>query len=170
MFAESGDKVSVTLPSDREIRFTRVFDWPRELVFEAWTKPEHIRHWYGCGGSTITVCEVDLRQGGAWRTVMRMSDGSEHPFKGVYLDIVPAALLVYTECYDIAAIGRPEWLNTVIFDDLNGKTRLTNTLLHASREARDGHLKSGMETGIVHMFDRLEELLGSNVVKQESLA
>jgi len=122
-----------------------------------WTKPEHVRHWWGCAGSTLTVCKIDLRLGGAWHFVLRMTDGTDHPFKGVYREIVPAERLVYTECYDLPNIGSPEWLTTITFEEFDGKTKLTNSLLHASREARDGHLQAGMKAGMVQTLNRLAE-------------
>jgi uncharacterized protein YndB with AHSA1/START domain len=155
MLAKNSHEVTVTLPSDREIRFTSFFECPRHLVFEAWTKPEHVREWWGCAGSVLTVCQIDLRPDGAWRFVMRMPDGSEHPFIGAYREIVPCERLVYTECYDVPSIGSPQWLTTVAFEDYEGKTKLTSTLLHASVEARDGHLKAGMEAGMVQTLNRL---------------
>ncbi|HLH02902.1 MAG TPA: SRPBCC domain-containing protein [Bryobacteraceae bacterium] len=158
MLAKNAGKVSVTLPSDREIRFTRVFDWPRELIFESWTNPEYLRHWFGCGTSKVTACEVDLRVGGAWRIRLEMPDGVEHLFRGTYREIVRPQRLVYSECYDMEFCGRPEWLTTVEFEDLAGRTRLTNTLLHKTRAARDGHLRSGMESGMEHAFDRLSQV------------
>jgi uncharacterized protein YndB with AHSA1/START domain len=158
MLAKSAEKVSVTLPSDREIRFTRVFDWPRALIFECWTNPEYLRHWFGCAKSKVTACEVDLRSGGAWRIALQMPDGMEHIFRGVYREIDRPRRLVYSECYDMEFCGRPEWLTTVELEELGGRTKLTNTLLHKTRAARDGHLKSGMETGMEHAFDRLEQV------------
>jgi uncharacterized protein YndB with AHSA1/START domain len=157
MLAKNKGEVTVTLPSDREITFTRVFERPRHLLFEAWTNPEHLRQWWGCEGSTLTVCEIDLRIGGAWHFVLRMPDGSEHPFKGVYREIVPNERLVYSECYDMPQIGNPEWLTTVTFEDLDGNTRLSHSILHRSREARDGHLQAGMEDGMVQTLNRLAE-------------
>src|SRR5207245_1921796 len=110
-----------------------------------------------CEGSTLTLCEIDLRQGGAWRLVMRMSDGSEHPFKGNYCEIVPNERLVYTECYDMPTFGSPEWLTTITFDEIDGETKLTHSILHRSVEARDGHLQAGMEVGTVQTLNRLAE-------------
>ena len=157
MLAKANTEVAVTLPSDREIRFTRWFEHPRHQLFEAWTWPEHVRQWWGCEGSTLTACEMDLRPGGTWRLVMRMSDGSEHPFKGAYCEIVPNERLVYTECYDMPGIGSPEWLTTITFEEIDGKTKLTHSILHRSVEARDGHLKAGMEAGTVQTLNRLAE-------------
>jgi len=156
--SEKGNhEVAVTLPSDQEIVFTRTFERPRHLLFEPWTKPEHVRQWWGCEGSTLTLCEIDLRPGGAWRLLMLMTDGSEHPFKGVYREIVPNKRLVYTECYDIPSIGSPEWLTTITFEEIDGKTKLTHSILHRSVEARDGHLQAGMEAGTVQTLNRLAE-------------
>ena len=74
--------LSVTLPSDREILMTRVFDAPRELVFEAHATPEHVRRWWGQHGTTLPVCEIDFRPGGTYRFVQRGPDGAEHGFRG----------------------------------------------------------------------------------------
>ena len=89
MLVKGNAEVTVTLPSDREIAFTRIFGRRPDLLFKAWTQPEHLRHWWGCDGSSLTVCDVDLRVGGEWHIVMHMPDGSDHPFRGVYREIVP---------------------------------------------------------------------------------
>lgn len=157
MLAKANAEVAVTLPSETEIRFARFFNRPRQLLFEAWTRPEHVRQWWGCDGSSIPVCEIDLRVGGSWKLVMRMPDGSEHPFRGVYREIVPGERLVYSECYDVPQIGSPEWLTTVSFEEVEGRTLLTHTLRHSSREARDGHLQAGMEAGSIQTLRRLDE-------------
>ena len=154
----SSPNLKVEARGDREIVMTRVFDAPRRLVFDAFTKPELLKRWLtGPPGWTLAVCEIDLRVGGEWHMVMRMPDGSDHPFRGVYREIVPNERLVYTECYDVPQIGSPEWLTTVTFDDLHGSTRLTHTILHRSREARDGHLQAGMKAGSIQTLRRLDE-------------
>ena len=150
---------TLTTPSDREIVMTRTFDAPRHLVFEAWTKPEHVARWWGWRESTLPVCEIDLRPGGAWRLVLRKADGKEYPFKGVYREVMTPDRLVYTECFDEPSAGSPEWLSTVTFEEQDGRTKLTMTSLHKSKEARDGHLKAGMEAGAAHTLDRLAEHL-----------
>ena len=157
MLAKSNVDAIVTLPSDREIRFTSILPHRPSLVFAAWTQPEHLRHWWCCEGGALPVCEVDLRVGGHWRRVMRMPDGSEHPFKGVYREIIPNQRLVFTECYDVPQFGRPEWLTTVTFESFEGRTRVTHTVLHASQQARDGHLRSGMANGASQLFRRLDD-------------
>ncbi len=157
MLAKRNSEVSVSLPSEREIAFVRRFNCPPEILFEAWTVPTHLRRWWGCEGSTMTHCKVDLRVGGGWSIVMRMSDGSEHPFQGIYREVLRPHRLVYTECYVMPHIGSPEWLTTVHFDSTETGTLLTHTILHKSREARDGHLQAGMEAGMIQTLHRLDE-------------
>jgi uncharacterized protein YndB with AHSA1/START domain len=157
MLAKRTSDVSVTLPSETEIRFSRFFARSPQLLFDAWTQPEHVRQWWGCEGSSIVACEMDVRVGGSWRLVMRMTDGSDHPFRGVYREIMPGERLVYTECYDVPQFGRPKWLTVVTFEAVEEGTVLTHTIRHDSREARDGHLQAGMEAGTIHTLRRLDE-------------
>ena len=91
--------LAVTLPSDREIVMTRSFDAPPRLVFDAWTRPEHFKHWFGCRHSTLLVCDIDLRLGGAYRFVMAGEDGRVHTMHGVYREIIPPSCLVFTQGY-----------------------------------------------------------------------
>lgn len=150
-------EVKVSLPSDREIVFTCRFQRSAQLLFEAWTKPEHLKRWWGCEGSSVTHCAIDLRIGGSWSLVMRMPDGSDHPFHGTYREIVRPHRLVYTECYEMPQFGNPEWLTTITFDETPAATLVTHTILHKSREVRDGHLQAGMEEGMVQTLTRLNE-------------
>jgi uncharacterized protein YndB with AHSA1/START domain len=151
-------EVSVSLPSDREIEFTCRFSRRARSLFDAWTKPEHLKQWWGCEGSSIPHCAVDLRAGGAWSLVMRMADGSDHPFHGTYREVKHPNRLVYTECYEMPQFGNPEWLTTVTFEEIEAATLLTRTVQHKSREARDGHLQAGMREGTVQSLTRLNEL------------
>src|ERR1035438_9202271 len=88
--------------------FTGTLPRPRHLRFEAWTRPEHLRQWWGCEGSRLTLGEIDLRPGGTRPLVIRMADGSEHCFHGVYREVAPSERLVYTECYEMPSIGSPD--------------------------------------------------------------
>ena len=154
--------LTVTMPSDREVVLTRVFEAPRRLVFEAWTRPEHLVHWYGPRGYTLPVCEIDLRPGGAWRYVLRGPDGEEMGMKGVYREIVPPERLVSTESYDIPGMGwTPESLVTMTLEERDGETTMTSRILYQSVEHRDGHVNSGMEAGAAETLDRLAEHLGA---------
>jgi uncharacterized protein YndB with AHSA1/START domain len=146
-----------TTPSDREIVMTGVLDAPRRLVFEAWTKPEHLPHWMlGPAGWTMPVCDIDLCPGGAWHFVWRRSDGAEMGMHGVYREIIPPERLVTTECW---GGDWPETLNTLILSEDEGKTTITSTVLYPSKEARDAALQTGMKDGASESFDRLAKYL-----------
>lgn len=148
-----------TTPSDRELAATRVFDAPRRLVFDAHTKPEHIRHWMlGPEGWTMPVCEVDLRPGGGWHFVWRRADGDEMEMRGVYKEVVPPVKLVSTESW---GGDWPETINTVTLTEKDGKTTLTMTILYPSKEARDAALKTGMKEGMSQSYERLADYLHS---------
>lgn len=154
----NSESFNVTTPSDREIRLTRLFDAPRHLVFEALTKPAHIKRWWGRLGEgySVPVCEVDLRQGGAWRFVNRHPHG-EAAFHGVYREITPPDRLVFTEIYE--PFPDAESVVTSVLTEEHGKTRLTVTCLYPSLEVRDTVLKSGMDKGAAISYDRLEEVV-----------
>src|SRR5262245_31730431 len=153
----NSDTFKVTTPSDSEIRLTRLFDAPRRLVFEAMSKPEHIKRWWGRLGEgySVPVCEVDLRLGGAWRFVNHSPNG-EIVFYGVYREIAPPDRLVFTEIFE--QFPDVESVVTAVFTEENGKTRLTATVRYPSVEVRDAVLKSGMEHGAAISYDRLEEV------------
>lgn len=151
---------TVTMPSDKEIVIMRAFNAPRRLVFEAWTKPEHVRHWYGLRFLTMTLCEIDLKVGGKWRYVLRAPDGGEHGFSGEYQEVTPHERLIYSEVYEALPPGH-DYLVTTTFDEQTGKTTLTSRMLYKTKEDRDGHVASGMEPGMTETLDRLEELLAT---------
>jgi uncharacterized protein YndB with AHSA1/START domain len=156
--AANSGTFQVSTPSDTEIRLTRVFDAPRELVFEALTKPEHIRQWWGQlgPGYSVPVCEVDLRPGGKWRFVNRHPQGDAE-FYGEYREIAPPARLVYTEIYAPFPDGAS--LVTTDLTTENGQTRMMLTAQYPSLDVRDAVLKTGMERGAAISYDRLEELV-----------
>jgi len=159
MVAKDSAALTVTTPTDREIVITRVFDAPRRLVFEAYTNPEHLRHWMlGPPGWTMPVCEVALRPGGAWHFGWRNSEGTEMEMRGVYREVRPPERLVSTESW---GGDWPEILNTLTLSEENGKTTITITLLYPSKEARDAALKTGMKEGMTLSFNRLAERLGA---------
>jgi uncharacterized protein YndB with AHSA1/START domain len=148
--------LAVSLPSDREIVMTRVFDAPRELVFEAHSRCEHITRWWGSRESTLT-CDMDFRPGGTYRFVQRTPDGEEYAFRGEYREIVVPARIVQT--FEFEGMPGHVAVETLTFDEQDGKTTLTSTALYQSVEDRDGILASGMETGAAESLDRLAELL-----------
>lgn len=152
----------LTAHGDREIVMTRVFDAPRWLVFDAFTKPELVRQWLlGPPGWTMPVCEIDLRVGGAYRYVWRRdSDGTEMGMGGIYREIAKPERLIATERFDEAWYPG-EAVGTLVLTEQGGKTTVTQTVLYQSREARDAVLKSGMEKGVAMSYERLAELLAT---------
>jgi uncharacterized protein YndB with AHSA1/START domain len=160
--------LKVTTPTDREIAMTRVFDAPRRLVFEAWTKPELVKRWLGVrGGWTLDVCEIDLRQGGAYRYLWRGPDGTEMGMRGVYREIVRPERIVATESFDEPWYPG-EALDTTVLVEQGSKTTVTITVLYQSKEIRDAVLKSPMERGVAESCDKLAELLASADARMES--
>jgi uncharacterized protein YndB with AHSA1/START domain len=151
--------LTVTLPSDREIVLTREFDAPRDLVFEAFSKAEHMVHWWGPKGSTMQVSEMDFRPGGAWRFVERAADGNDYGFRGQYRDIVRPERIVWT--FEFEGMPGHVSVETMIFDDLGGRTRITGTAVFDSVEDRDGMIQSGMEQGAAESYERLADYLRS---------
>jgi uncharacterized protein YndB with AHSA1/START domain len=156
--AESASRLlAVTPRSDREVVLTRVFDAPRRLVFEAFTKPEHVARWYGPHGSTCPVCEIDLRVGGSYRYVSRSTDGVEFGVRGTYREITPPERLVCTETFD--AYPDSEAVITMTLEEHEGMTTLSAAIAYPSAAVRDAVLASGMERGAGETYDRLAELL-----------
>ena len=150
-------KMTLTVPSDREIVLTRTFDAPRRLVWEALTRPEHVPQWWGPRGTTMLVDKMDLRPGGAWRFVSRGPDGSEHGFRGEYREIVPLERIVQTFEWE----GLPGHIstNTLVLEERGGRTFMTSTSAFESREDRDGMIATGMESGAREGYDRLDAVL-----------
>jgi uncharacterized protein YndB with AHSA1/START domain len=154
---------------------TRVFDARRELVWKAWTEPKQMKQWWGPRAFTNPVCEMDVRPGGAYRLVMRAPDGVDYPVKGVFREVVKAERLVMTmdpsehpdAWHDLVNPKRKkedknpagEMLQTVTFEDVKGKTKLTVRTRFKSVAIRDAMLKMGMTEGWSQSMDRLEELL-----------
>jgi len=147
--------------SRREIVITRVFDAPRKLVFDAFTKPEHVARWWGPNGSKLSVCEIDLRAGGAWRFVSRMADGKEYAFYGTYREVAPPDRLVYTQTFE--QFPDNEAIETLTFVEQHGKTTVTSSILYESAAVRDAVIQSGMEQGAAESYDRLADHLENMV-------
>lgn len=154
-------QLKVTTRGDREIVMTREFDAPRKLVFDAFTKPELIRQWLlGPPGWSMPVCEVDLRVGGKYRYMWRHTNGNQMGMGGMYREIVPPERIVATEKFDESWYPG-EAVGTVELVEKAGRTTLTQTILYESREARDGVMKSPMESGVAAGYNRLEQLLST---------
>ena len=148
----------VTTPSDEEIRMTRLFDAPPALVFEAMSRPEHVREWWGRlgDGYSVPVCEIDLRVGGKWKFVNRHPNG-EATFYGEYLEIDAPGRLVFTEIFADFP-DSPSTVTSELVAD-GAKTRFTATVRYLSKDVRDMVMATGMSNGAGISYDRLDDLV-----------
>ena len=158
---QNAGKLQITTPSDREIVFTRAFDAPRKLVFDAWTKPELLKRWlYGPDGWSLAVCKIDLRVGSHYRFEWRHRNGNEMSMGGVYREVAPPERLVNTQLFD------QDWtdgeaVGTLVLTEKDGKTTSVNTVLYASKAARDGALSTMMAEGMEAGFVRLDTIVAA---------
>ncbi len=151
--------LKVTTNGDREIVMTRIFDAPRRLVFQAFTKPELVKRWlFGPDGWSLAVCEIDLRVGGSYRYVWHGPNAAVMGMGGIYRELAVPERIVVTEKFDQAWYAG-ETVGTILLTEQAGKTTLVQTLLYESRETRDAVLRSPMEQGVAASYNRLEELL-----------
>jgi uncharacterized protein YndB with AHSA1/START domain len=153
----------VTTPTDLEIVMTRSFRAPKALVFDAFTKPEHITRWLGRRDDEMPVCEVDLRPGGAFRYGWRFADGGEMGMHGQFREVSPPDRLVHTEVFEgeYNEVMGGETLVTTFFEEDEGITTVTLTIRAPSKAARDSILATGAAEGVEMGYSRLDELLPS---------
>jgi uncharacterized protein YndB with AHSA1/START domain len=154
---------TITLPADSQMLITREFEAPPHLVYKAWTTPELVKQYWAGKRGQVTLADIDLREGGAWRYVMTACEGFEVGFHGEYREIVPNERLVYTEMYEGAeAEGTDPVVNIATFTEIaGGRTRLELLTECHTREVRDAILESGMEGGMQEQMDLLDELAQS---------
>ncbi|MBI2422542.1 MAG: SRPBCC domain-containing protein [Candidatus Hydrogenedentes bacterium] len=144
---------------EREIVLSRVLNAPRELVFEVWTRPEHVVQWWGPTGFTNTTHEMDVRPGGVWRYIMHGPDGTDYPNRMNYIEVVPPERLLYIHGDDGAETSA-DFHALVTFEARGNQTELTMRLRFASAEERDRVVKEiGAIEGGNQTLDRLEEYL-----------
>src|SRR5258708_3118339 len=159
------NKAATTAPaatsSSRELVISRVIYAPRELVFKAWTDPEHLKQWFAPRPWTTPVAELDVRPGGASLIVMRGPDDAEFPNRGVYLEVVENERLVFTDAYTKAWEPSEKPFMTVIvtLEDLGGKTRYTARVMHWTVADREAHEKMGFHKGWGQCADQLSALV-----------
>jgi uncharacterized protein YndB with AHSA1/START domain len=139
------------------IHIIREFEAPVEAVFRAHTDPELVRQWLGPRRLTMRIERWDAHTGGAYRYVHSGEDGTEHGFYGSFHEIRPPERMVQTFTYE----GFPDGvsLETATFEDLDGRTRLHIASVFDSAQARDLMISSGMESGVIEGYERLDELL-----------
>ena len=143
--------------SERELVTTHTFDAPRELVWKAWTDPKLIPKWWGPRRYSTVVDKMDVRPGGRWRFVQRDAEGNEFGFHGEYREVEPPKRLVDTFEYE----GMPGHVlvETAIFEEVGGKTKLTQSSVFQSVEDLEGMLASGMEEGAAETMERFTDLV-----------
>jgi uncharacterized protein YndB with AHSA1/START domain len=160
----------LTKVEGREFVMERVFNAPKGLVFNAFTEAEHLKHWWGPRGWTLTVCNIDFRPGGVWHYCMKCIDEAQGDFfgfeswgKAVYEEIVDQEKIVYVDYFSDAegneAEGMPPSHVTLVFEELEGKTKVISRSRFDSEEAVKTVIEMGMEQGIRETWDRLEEHL-----------
>ncbi len=155
------DTFEVSTPTDHEIHVARDFHAPRQLVFDAFTKPELVRRWLlGPPGWTMPVCEIDLKVGGAYRYVWRKAGVNDMGMGGIFREIVSPERVVATEKFDESWYPG-DALDTTVFAEEGDITKVRITVLYESKEARDTARRSGMEHGMAAGYNRLEELLSA---------
>ena len=159
---KKSETFNITAHGNREILVTRLFDAPRRLVFDAYTKPELIKQWLlGPDGWSMPVCKVDLRVGGKYRYVWKSdADGREMGMGGIYREVVPPERIVVTEVFDEAWYPG-DAVDTIVLVEKAGQTTLTQTIRYNSPETRDAVLKSPMQKGMAASYDRLDKFVPS---------
>jgi uncharacterized protein YndB with AHSA1/START domain len=154
-------KLTAATPSDREIVVQRTFDAPRRLVFQAFTTPDLVKRWlYGPEEWPLMKVEIDFRVGGKCRYVWRHKEHGDMAMGGTYREIVPPERTVHTELFDQDWTGG-ETVVTTLFEERDGWTTVTSTVLYSSKEARDNALKTPMLEGWGQCYDRLDALLAT---------
>jgi uncharacterized protein YndB with AHSA1/START domain len=157
-------KAEVTLPSDREVRVTRQFNAPRQLVYDAHTKPDLVQKWMlGPPGWDMPVCEMDVRVGGKYRWVWKsQEDGKSFGFHGTFTEVDAPSTLAHEEYYDPgdmpADMPMEACLVALDLSERNGVTKLICTMTFASKASRDGAVATGMTDGMEMGYARLDDM------------
>ncbi len=145
-----------------DLVLTRIVNVPRRLIWKAWTEPKHLMKWFTPAPWTTIDCEIDLRPGGEFRTIMRSPEGQEFPNSGCYLDVVKYERLVWTD-----ALGpgyrpslEPFFTAILTFEDHAGGTRYTARALHKDDADRQKHADMGFHDGWGKALDQLVAIAG----------
>ena len=151
---------TTTVYSDgTDLVYERIFDAPRDLVWQAFMDPDRIPRWWGPHGTTTEVVEMDARVGGTWRYVSRAADREDVSFHGEYLEVVPPERFTWTFLFEVPGMGDQGGPETFTFEDLGGRTKVTSTAHFPSTDAIDGALATGMIEGAVETWDRFAAML-----------
>jgi len=155
---EPTTKATITTPKDREIHIERIFNAPRERVWQAMTDPDLVAEWWG-RGNKLVIEKLEVKRGGHWRFVEHSNEGV-HGFEGRFREVIPPERIVQTFEWD----GMPAYviINTTTLEDLgDGRTKLVTTSQFYTNEERDGFLQSGMEGGLNQSYAALDRLLAN---------
>jgi uncharacterized protein YndB with AHSA1/START domain len=152
-----GNERTVAYADGQELVMERIFDAPRDLVWKVLTDPERVTNWWGPHGYTTTVVEMDVRPGGRWRWINHTTGGEDAAFKGEYLEVVPPERIVRTEIFDAPGFDDRAAIDTMILEDLAGRTKLVARSRFPSVEDLEGALAMGMIGGALATYDRLAD-------------
>lgn len=146
-----------------DLVLTRVIDAPRALVWRAWTEPEHLKKWWVPKPWQLVDCEVDLRPGGVFNSVMRSPEGADHPMKGLYLEVVDGERIVFTDALvaEYRPAEEPFFTAIITFEDHDGGTKYTARAMHKNDVDRQKHEEMGFHTGWGTCADQLADLVQS---------
>lgn len=151
--------------ADREVIVTRTIDAPARLVFEAWTKPEYIKRWFGPAPYPVTMAEMDFRVGGRYRFAMTGPNGKQMtPFGGEYLEIVPNRKIVFTDAFELP--GAEEMVMHVTFDEKDGKTTVTVRTVFANLAQKATHVGAGIVEGLGLGLDQLGQVAADLLARE----
>lgn len=174
-WSESFDKLAESIVGDgtriiaergkQEVVTTRVYDAPRDLLFKAHTDRDLIPQWWGPARLTTTIDKLDAKPGGLWRFVQRDTAGATYAFHGVYHEISPDRIVC---TFEFEGMAGHVSLDSVTFEEVGGKTKLTEKTVFQSVEDRDGMMREGMEEGVYESMDRLGELLTKLQVERKA--
>jgi uncharacterized protein YndB with AHSA1/START domain len=157
-------KIDIAPSSDRELTLGRILDATPDKVFRAWTDPELLKRWFAPAPYTTPTAELDVRPGGASLIVMRGPDGADMPNRGVYLEVVPNQMLVFTDAFTSAWEPSEKAFMTVILTfepEAGGKTRYTVRVRHPTVADRRTHEQMGFEQGWGVCADQLNTLVAA---------
>jgi uncharacterized protein YndB with AHSA1/START domain len=149
----------------QEVVVTRIFDAPRNLLFKAHTDRDLIPQWWGPERFKTTIDKLDVKPGGLWRFVHRDAAGAAYAFHGVYHEVSPERIV---STFEFEGMPGHVSLDTVTFEEIGNKTKLTEKTVFLSVEDRDGMMKEGMEEGVLESMDRLAELLKKSEIKKKA--
>lgn len=155
----------VTLPSDREVRVTRSFNAPRQLVWDAHTQPDLIPKWQGYPGWEMPVCEMDVRVGGTYKWQWKnLEDGNQFGFFGTFSEVNVPSKMVHAQYFDagntdFAMPAGDPCIVSLELSEQNGVTTIVCTMAFVSKEARDEAMSTGMTDGMEHSYTRLDDLV-----------